>query len=139
MNEFSDLERLAMRRALLIAMGGLYSIGENPRVGACFIRDGEILSEGFHRAPGQPHAEIEAIGAIDTHRLKGSTCVVTLEPCSHYGKTGPCVEALIEADVSRVVVAMVDPNPLVAGAGIRRLQRRGLMLSLVSMLVRLSV
>ncbi len=126
MNEFSDLERLAMRRALLIAMGGLYSTGENPRVGACFIRDGEILSEGFHRAPGQPHAEIEAIGAIDTHRLKGSTCVVTLEPCSHYGKTGPCVEALIEADVSRVVVAMVDPNPLVAGAGIRRLQEAGI-------------
>ena len=56
MNKFSDLERLAMRRALLIAMGGLYSTGENPRVGACFIRDGEILSEGFHRAPGQPHA-----------------------------------------------------------------------------------
>ena len=126
MNEFSDLERLAMRHALLIAMRGLYSTGENPRVGACFIRDGEILSEGFHRAPGQPHAEIEAIGAIDTHRLKGSTCVVTLEPCSHYGKTGPCVEALIKADVSRVVVAMADPNPLVAGGGIRRLQEAGI-------------
>jgi diaminohydroxyphosphoribosylaminopyrimidine deaminase/5-amino-6-(5-phosphoribosylamino)uracil reductase len=126
MNEFSDLERLAMRRALLIAMGGLYSTGENPRVGACFIRDGEIFSEGFHRAPGQPHAEIEAIGATDTQRLKGSTCVVTLEPCSHHGKTGPCTDALIEAGVSRVVVAMVDPNPLVAGEGIRRLQEAGI-------------
>ena len=126
MNEFSDLERLAMRRALLIAMSGLYSTGENPRVGACFIRDGEILSEGFHRAPGQPHAEIEAIAAADSQRLKGSTCVVTLEPCSHHGKTGPCVEALIKADVSRVVVAMADPNPLVAGGGIRRLQEAGI-------------
>ena len=97
MNEFSDLERLAMRRALLIAMGGLYSTGENPRVGACFIRDGEILSEGFHRGPGLPHAEIEAIRGVAPSLLQGSTCVVTLEPCSHIGKTGPCVDALIDA------------------------------------------
>jgi diaminohydroxyphosphoribosylaminopyrimidine deaminase/5-amino-6-(5-phosphoribosylamino)uracil reductase len=126
MTEFSDLERLAMRRALLIATKGLYSTGENPRVGACFICDGEIVSEGFHKAPGLPHAEIEAIGAVDSSILQGSTCVVTLEPCSHVGKTGPCAEALIDAGVSRVVVAMIDPNSLVAGQGIRKLQDAGI-------------
>lgn len=126
MNEFSDLERLAMRRALLIAMGGLYSTGENPRVGACFIRDGEILSEGFHRAPGLPHAEIEAIRGVAPSLLQGSTCVVTLEPCSHIGKTGPCVDALIDAGISRVVIAMVDPNPLVAGKGVSKLRDAGI-------------
>jgi len=122
MTEFSDLERLAMRRALLIATKGLYSTGENPRVGACFICDGEIVSEGFHKAPGIPHAEIEAIGAVDSSILQGSTCVVTLEPCSHVGKTGPCADALIDAGIARVVVAMEDPNPLVAGRGLARLR-----------------
>jgi diaminohydroxyphosphoribosylaminopyrimidine deaminase/5-amino-6-(5-phosphoribosylamino)uracil reductase len=126
MTEFSDLERLAMRRALLIATQGLYSTGENPRVGACFIRNSEIISEGFHEAPGLPHAEIEAISAVDSSTLQGSTCVVTLEPCSHVGKTGPCAEALIDAGVSRVVVAMVDPNPLVAGQGIQKLRDAGI-------------
>ena len=126
MTEFSDLERLAMRRALLIATQGLYSTGENPRVGACFIRDGEIVSEGFHKAPGLPHAEIEAIQAAGSSILQGSTCVVTLEPCSHVGKTGPCARALIEVGVSRVVVAMVDPNPLVAGQGIQKLKDAGI-------------
>ena len=126
MTEFSDLERLAMRRALLIATRGLYSTGENPRVGACFIRDGEIVSEGFHQAPGFAHAEIEAIRAADSSILQGSTCVVTLEPCSHVGKTGPCADALIEVGVRRVVVAMTDPNPIVAGQGIRKLQDAGI-------------
>jgi len=126
MTEFSDLERLAMRRALLIATQGLYSTGENPRVGACFIRDDEIISEGFHKAPGLPHAEIEAIRAAGSSTLHGSTCVVTLEPCSHVGKTGPCADALIDAGVGRVVVAMVDPNPLVAGQGIQKLQGAGI-------------
>ena len=122
MSEYRDLERLAMRRALLLATQGLYSTGENPRVGACFIQGQEIIAEGFHRAPGLPHAEIEAIRQAADASLQGSTCVVTLEPCSHVGKTGPCVDALIQAGVSRVVVAMEDPNPLVAGQGLAGLR-----------------
>ena len=122
MSEYSDLERLAMRRALLLATQGLYSTGENPRVGACFIQGQDIIAEGFHRAPGLPHAEIEAIRQAADTSLQGSTCVVTLEPCSHVGKTGPCADALIQAGVSRVVVAMEDPNPLVAGQGLARLR-----------------
>lgn len=122
MSEFCDLERLAMRRAFLLATQGLYSTGENPRVGACFIQGQEIIAEGFHRAPGLPHAEIEAIREAGGTSLQGATCVVTLEPCSHVGKTGPCVDALIQAGVSRVVVAMEDPNPLVAGKGLRQLR-----------------
>jgi diaminohydroxyphosphoribosylaminopyrimidine deaminase/5-amino-6-(5-phosphoribosylamino)uracil reductase len=122
MSEYRDLERLAMRRALLLATQGLYSTGENPRVGACFIQGQDIIAEGFHRAPGLPHAEIEAIRQAADASLQGSTCVVTLEPCSHVGKTGPCADALIQAGVSRVVVAMEDPNPLVAGQGLARLR-----------------
>ena len=123
MSEYRDLERLAMRRALLLATQGLYSTGENPRVGACFIQGQEIIAEGFHRAPGLPHAEIEAIRQAADASLQGSTCVVTLEPCSHVGKTGPCVDALIQSGVSRVVVGMEDPNPLVAGQGLARLRK----------------
>ena len=115
MAKFSDLERLAMRRALLLAEKGLYTTGENPRVGACLIKDGNLIAQGFHRAPGRPHAEIEVIKQTDAGLVRESTCVVTLEPCSHVGKTGPCAEALIDAGIARVVVAMEDPNPLVAG------------------------
>ena len=126
MTEFSDLERLAMRRALQLASLGLYSTGENPRVGACFIANGDIVSEGFHRAPGLPHAEVEAISAANDESLEGATCVVTLEPCSHVGKTGPCADALIASGITRAVIAMFDPNPQVAGGGIAKLEAAGI-------------
>ena len=122
MAKFSDLERLAMRRALLLAEKGLYTTGENPRVGACLVKDGNLIAQGFHRAPGRPHAEIEVIKQTDAGLVRESTCVVTLEPCSHVGKTGPCAEALIDAGIARVVIAMEDPNPLVAGRGLARLR-----------------
>ena len=100
----------------------MYTTGENPRVGACLVKDGNLIAQGFHRAPGRPHAEIEVIKQTDADLVKESTCVVTLEPCSHVGKTGPCAEALIDAGIARVVVAMEDPNPLVAGRGLARLR-----------------
>ena len=122
MTKFTDLERLAMRRALLLAEKGLYTTGENPRVGACLVKDGNLIAQGFHRGPGRPHAEIEAIKQTDAGLVRESTCVVTLEPGSHVGKTGPCAEALVDAGIARVVVAMEDPNPLVAGRGLARLR-----------------
>ena len=122
MTKFTDLERLAMRRALLLAEKGVYTTGENPRVGACLVKDGNIIAQGFHRAPGCPHAEIEVIKQADASLVRESTCVVTLEPCSHVGKTGPCAQALVDAGVARVVVAMEDPNPLVAGQGLAKLR-----------------
>ncbi len=122
MYKFSDLERFAMRRALLLAEQGMYTTSENPRVGACLVKDGNLIAQGFHRAPGGPHAEIEAIKQADAGLVRGSTCVVTLEPCSHIGKTGPCADALIDAGIARVVIAMEDPNPLVAGRGLAKLR-----------------
>ncbi len=126
MTEWSEEDRLVMRQSLLLAKKGLYSSFENPRVGACFIKDGEIIGEGFHRAPGFSHAEIDAMDKIDLQLLYGSTCVVTLEPCCHVGRTAPCVDALIKASVSRVVVAMADPNPIVSGQGIKKLRMAGI-------------
>ena len=126
MIEWSALDRFAMQRALLSAEKGLYSSFENPRVGACFVKDNEVIVEAFHHAPGFPHAEIEAIHQTDSRLIRGSTCVVTLEPCSHIGRTAPCADALIEAGVGRVVIAMEDPNPLVSGQGIQRLRMAGI-------------
>ncbi len=130
MTEWSEEDRLVMRRALLLAKKGLYSSFENPRVGACFIKNGEIIGEGFHRAPGLFHAEIDAMNQADPRLLLDSTCIVTLEPCCHVGRTDPCADALIKAGVSRVVIAMADPNPIVAGQGIHRLRMAGIRVDL---------
>lgn len=126
MSEWTDFDRLAMRIALKEAGRGLYSTGENPRVGAVIARDEHIISEGFHQAPGCAHAEIEALSSLTDAETRGATCYVTLEPCNHTGKTGPCTEALINAGIARVVVAMEDPNPRVAGSGIARLRDAGI-------------
>lgn len=126
MTEWTPFDQAAMRRALDQAVCGLYTTGENPRVGAVIARDDQILSEAFHRAPGEPHAEILAMWKLDTDRLVGATCYVTLEPCAHQGRTGPCADALIAAGVTRVVAAMEDPNPLVSGRGIARLRAAGI-------------
>jgi diaminohydroxyphosphoribosylaminopyrimidine deaminase/5-amino-6-(5-phosphoribosylamino)uracil reductase len=116
----------AMERALELAEGGRGRTFPNPMVGAVVLSPrGEVLGEGCHRCCGGPHAEVEALRDAGD-RARGSTVVVTLEPCCHTGRTGPCTEELIGAGVSRVVVAMEDPNPEVCGRGIRRLRSRGL-------------
>lgn len=114
-----------MARALHLAERGLYSTSPNPRVGAVLVRDGETVGEGFHQRAGEPHAEPLALRAAG-ERARGATCYVTLEPCCHQGRTPPCTQALIEAGVGRVVAAMSDPNPLVAGQGFARLTEVGI-------------
>ncbi|KPQ23523.1 MAG: riboflavin biosynthesis protein RibD [Halomonas sp. HL-48] len=114
-----------MARALALAARGLYTTDPNPRVGCVIVRDGEVVGEGFHRRAGEPHAEIHALAAAGD-RARGATVYVTLEPCSHTGRTGPCAVALQAAGVARVVVAMIDPNPQVAGRGVRLLEAAGI-------------
>ncbi len=114
-----------MAHAVRLARRGLYTTRPNPRVGCVLVRAGEIAGEGWHERAGGPHAEVFALRQAGA-RARSAEVYVTLEPCCHYGRTPPCTEALIEAGVRRVVVAMVDPNPKVAGAGIRRLREAGI-------------
>lgn len=107
-----------MARALQLARKGLYSTHPNPRVGCVIVADGELVGEGWHVRAGEPHAEVHALRQAG-ERARGATAYVTLEPCSHYGRTPPCAEALVKAGVGRVVAAMQDPNPQVAGNGLR--------------------
>jgi diaminohydroxyphosphoribosylaminopyrimidine deaminase/5-amino-6-(5-phosphoribosylamino)uracil reductase len=114
-----------MARALELAARGLYTTDPNPRVG-CVVADGErVLGEGWHERAGEPHAEVLALRAAGA-RARGATLYVTLEPCSHTGRTPPCADALIAAGVARVVCSSADPNPLVAGGGIGRLRAAGI-------------
>jgi diaminohydroxyphosphoribosylaminopyrimidine deaminase / 5-amino-6-(5-phosphoribosylamino)uracil reductase len=113
-----------MARALRLAERGLYTTTPNPRVGCVIARGDEIVGEGFHERAGEPHAEIHALQRAGA-RARGATVYVTLEPCSHLGRTPPCADALVETGVSRVVVAMQDPNPRVAGEGLERLRAAG--------------
>lgn len=114
MTQFSAFDHAMMRRALDLAAKGLYTTTPNPRVGCVVCRDGQVLGEAWHEHAGGPHAEAAALAGIDAG---GATVYVNLEPCSHHGRTPPCVAALIKARVRRVVVAMRDPNPLAAGGG----------------------
>ena len=117
-----------MRRALQLARGGEGRTAPNPMVGAVVVADGRIIGEGFHRTYGGPHAEVNAIASVkeaDRHLLKDATIYVTLEPCSHYGKTPPCSKLIIETGIPRVVVGAPDSNPLVAGRGIKMLREAG--------------
>jgi len=122
---FSAVDHGMMARALQLAERGLWTTSPNPRVGCVVVRDGEIAGEGWHEKAGEPHAEVHALRAAG-QKGKGATAYVTLEPCSHFGRTPPCAEALIAAGVSRVVAAMTDPNPLVAGKGLALLQAAGI-------------
>ncbi len=122
---FTAVDHGMMARALQLAERGLWTTSPNPRVGCVLVRDGEIVGEGWHEKAGEPHAEVHALRAAG-ERARGATAYVTLEPCSHYGRTPPCAEALIAAGVSRVVAAMTDPNPLVAGKGLALLQAAGI-------------
>jgi diaminohydroxyphosphoribosylaminopyrimidine deaminase/5-amino-6-(5-phosphoribosylamino)uracil reductase len=119
-----------MAEALQLARRGLYSTMPNPRVGCVIVRDGRVIGRGFHERAGEPHAEIYALR--DARRQygedapRGATAYVTLEPCAHHGRTPPCCEALSAAGIARVVCAMRDPNPLVAGKGIEHLRQAGI-------------
>ncbi len=117
-------DREFMARALRLAERGLYTTDPNPRVGCVLVRDGEIVGEGWHQRAGEAHAEVRALEAAGA-AARGATAYLNLEPCSHRGRTGPCADALINAGVARVVAAMQDPNPRVAGDGLRRLQAAG--------------
>lgn len=113
---FTATDARHMARALELARRGLYTTDPNPRVGCVVVQDEKIVGEGFHERAGQPHAEINALRAAGD-RARGATVYLTLEPCCHHGKTPPCTDALIAAGVARVVAAMQDPNPRVAGQG----------------------
>lgn len=122
---FSADDFRLMARALQLAERGLWTTSPNPRVGCVLVRDGKIVGEGWHEKAGEPHAEVHALRAAGD-KAKGATAYVTLEPCSHHGRTPPCAEALISAGVARVVAAMSDPNPLVAGRGLALLRVAGI-------------
>jgi len=122
---FSEFDQAAMARALALAERGLETTQPNPRVGCVLAQGGQIVGEGWHERAGEPHAEVNALRAAGP-RAVGATAYVTLEPCSHHGRTPPCVEALIAARVARVIFALEDPNPRVRGQGAQALQRAGI-------------
>lgn len=124
MNDTSSDSAL-MARAIRLAELGIYTTMPNPRVGCVLVKDGEVIAEGWHSKAGEGHAEVNALAAAGD-QAKGATAYVTLEPCSHTGKTGPCSEALIAAGVSSVVYGMEDPNPAVAGRGLEKLRAAGI-------------
>lgn len=120
----TDREHAAMRRALALALHGPRGI--NPQVGAVLLSpEGEVLAEGYHRGAGTPHAEVDALSMLSPGAARGATAVVTLEPCNHTGRTGPCAQALIDAGVARVVYAVADPGAASAG-GADRLRAAGI-------------
>ncbi len=114
-----------MARALQLAERGLYTTSPNPCVGCVLVKDGEIVGEGWHERAGEPHAEIHAL-RMAGETARGATAYVTLEPCSHEGRTPPCADALIKAGVARVVTAVQDPNPQVSGQGLQKLRSAGM-------------
>lgn len=124
MQAWSNDDRKYMAKAIELAARGIYSTQPNPRVGCVLVNDGVVVGEGFHVRAGEGHAEVNALQAAG-ELAKGATAYVTLEPCSHQGKTPPCANALLDAGVSRVVAAMQDPNPVVTGRGLQRLSDAG--------------
>ena len=119
-----------MREALALARKGVALASPNPMVGAVIVRDGEVVGRGFHTWDGLKHAEILALEEAG-ESARGATVYVTLEPCSHTGRTGPCADALIAAGIAKVVVRSGDPNPLVAGEGLRRLRAAGIEVEII--------
>jgi diaminohydroxyphosphoribosylaminopyrimidine deaminase/5-amino-6-(5-phosphoribosylamino)uracil reductase len=113
-----------MSRAVRLARTGWYTTHPNPRVGCVLVRDGRLIGAGWHEYAGGPHAEVNALTAAG-EEARGADCYVTLEPCSHTGRTPPCADALIGAGIRRLITAMPDPNPAVAGRGLERLRRAG--------------
>lgn len=129
MNRFSPADELYMTRALQLARCGVGSTSPNPMVGAVIVCDGRIIGEGYHIRAGEPHAEVNAVNSVkenDRHLLERSTIYVTLEPCSHYGKTPPCSDLIISCRMPRVVIATTDFNAQVNGCGIQRMRAAGI-------------
>lgn len=128
MSAFTAVDHAFMARALQLAQRALYTTTPNPRVGCVLVRDGRVIGEGLTQPAGQNHAEIEALAdaRVQHNDVRGAIAYVTLEPCNHHGRTPPCTDALIEAGIVRVVAAMEDPNPLVAGQGLARLRSAGI-------------
>lgn len=122
---FSAAETAFMAQAIRLAELGRYTTSPNPNVGAVLVQNGVVVGSGYHKQAGGPHAEVFALREAGS-AAKGATCYVTLEPCSHHGRTPPCAEVLITAGVARVVVAMQDPNPQVAGRGVAMLRQAGI-------------
>ncbi|CAM2142059.1 Diaminohydroxyphosphoribosylaminopyrimidine deaminase / 5-amino-6-(5-phosphoribosylamino)uracil reductase [Pararobbsia alpina] len=125
---FSDTDFAHMERALVLAAKGMYTTTPNPRVGCVIVKDGVVIGEGFTQPAGQDHAEIRALkdARARGHDPRGATAYVTLEPCSHFGRTPPCASALIDAKIGRVIAAMEDPNPQVSGRGLQILRAAGI-------------
>ncbi|XOZ33439.1 bifunctional diaminohydroxyphosphoribosylaminopyrimidine deaminase/5-amino-6-(5-phosphoribosylamino)uracil reductase RibD [Halomonadaceae bacterium KBTZ08] len=123
MTNATDTRYMAM--ALQLAERGLYSAHPNPRVGCVVVSGGEVVGTGWHRQAGEPHAEVNALEQAG-ERAKAATAYVTLEPCSHHGRTPPCAQALVDAGVARVVIATGDPNPAVSGQGLALLEAAGI-------------
>lgn len=128
MTAFTPDDHFFMTQALRLAEQGLYTTMPNPRVGCVIVKDGKIIGEGAHLKAGTPHAEVHALKQAGV-TANGATAYVTLEPCSHHGRTPPCAEALIKEGVATVIIAMQDPNPLVAGQGVAMLQAAGIHVS----------
>lgn len=121
----SDKDQFYMQQAIELAKLGRFTTPPNPNVGCVIVKDDHIIGEGYHQKAGEPHAEVYAL-IMAGNKAQGATAYVTLEPCSHFGRTPPCADALIKAGITRVVVAMQDPNPSVAGNGIKRLRDAGI-------------
>lgn len=121
----NDDHKSWMHCAINLAKKGLYTTHPNPRVGCVLVKDGQMIGEGYHLKAGSAHAEVNAIASAQG-QTKGCTAYVTLEPCSHHGKTGPCAQALIDAQIVRLVYGMQDPNPAVMGRGLKQLQAAGI-------------
>jgi diaminohydroxyphosphoribosylaminopyrimidine deaminase/5-amino-6-(5-phosphoribosylamino)uracil reductase len=125
MSQFSSDDYHFMQRAIMLAKEGHFTTSPNPRVGCVLVNKGKVVGEGYHQKAGEGHAEVNAL-TMAGEKAKGATAYVTLEPCSHYGRTPPCAEGLIKAGVKHVVAAMVDPNPKVAGNGLKMLEQAGI-------------
>lgn len=124
-------DHVYLQMALAQAMFGVGRTHPNPPVGAVIVKNGVVLGMGYHHAAGQPHAEVAALSSMQNPQdAKGATIYVTLEPCSHYGRTPPCADRLVQEGFARVVVGTIDPNPVVAGRGIKRLQEAGIVVDI---------
>lgn len=127
----NEIDKIFMQRCLQLAEQGRGYVSPNPMVGAVVVHNGKIIGEGFHRQYGEAHAEVNAIRSIQNKSLlKESTIYVSLEPCSHYGKTPPCSQLIIDSQIQKVVIAMLDPYPLVSGRGVKMLEDAGIEVSI---------
>ena len=126
MTDRDQEDRQYMQMALDMAKLGRGYTNPNPMVGAVIVKEGKVIAKGYHHCCGQGHAEVEAFKDAGDQDVTGATIYVTLEPCSHYGKTPPCADKIIEKKIGRVVVGALDPNPLVAGRGIEKIRNAGI-------------